>query len=166
MKENLNKATNCEHVIAFMLRQVRNDEPLHGIIRLLSRFGRFARYHSLDVVADGRSNDDDPTAEWLQVETGITLNDETVKPLWQEWNSHMPDPDSGEYQIRTQMAVRQSIANRLIRLHDLLIFAGIQGIYGQRGRSWAREATVRKDEWSERLDGYCAAACRSGDADD
>lgn len=163
VKENLNKATNCEHVIAFMLRQVRNDEPLHGIIRLLSRFGRFARYHSLDVVADGRSNDDDPTAEWLQVETDIMLSDETVKPLWQEWNSHMPDPDSGEYQMRTQMAVRQSIANRLIRLHDLLIFAGIQGIYGQQGRSWAREATVRKDGWKERRDGYYEASFVGGE---
>ena len=65
--------------------------------------------------------------------------------------------------MRTQMAVRQSIANRLILLHDLIIFAGIQGIYGQQGRNWAREATVRKDGWKERRDGYYEASFVGGE---
>lgn len=53
------------------LNFLKNDQRLREILRILSEFGKYARYYNLDVVTGRESLPIDPTSEWLTLESSI-----------------------------------------------------------------------------------------------
>lgn len=57
---------------------IRNDERLNKLLDLLSEFGKFARYHNLDIVSAKKKPSRDIEKEWKDFETKLLKENQSV----------------------------------------------------------------------------------------
>lgn len=83
-----------------------NDSDLQTLIYLLSEFGKYARYHNLDIVTAAVNPSVDVKQLWSDYETSIVLTDNTLIEKLSDF----------EYQNEVNALVTQSIISKIERL--------------------------------------------------
>jgi len=95
---------------------LRNDQKLSAIVRILSDFGRSARYYNLDVVLSEQKPGPSPDEEWQRLEMEVLQEDPT-------WTSRLGDPRQSHAihdQINMRLTVQcEKIARALARLFTI-----------------------------------------------
>lgn len=61
-----------------------NDKELEKIISLLSEFGKFARYHNMDIITNSTKPSIDVKSEWQDIETKILLGNDSLQKRFNE----------------------------------------------------------------------------------
>jgi hypothetical protein len=71
---------------------VKNDDLLKKLLKLLSEFGKYARYYNLDIVTGASSEPMDVESEWKGIEMNILQSD---KKMWKEFFEYSSNPQPG-----------------------------------------------------------------------
>ncbi|MFC4223013.1 hypothetical protein [Lysinibacter cavernae] len=132
IRDNVGKATH-RYWVNEAIAAVENDPVWPLLVAALNRYGQEGRFYYLDALAENPQREESPQVFWEAAEHVVLENEPELEALFHRMIADYTLSDEFYRRLNERMA------ESLQRYWDLVAMAGVQGVFGDRGKAWGHD---------------------------